>query len=175
MKPRLAALAALLAAAWGVAQPPPAVAGDAPKGGTVGKGPPQQNSQADFQVNCPEASPDGVALYRIRCPYQRGETQLRVLAPKAIEPPEERRILFILPVEAGAGTHWGDPIRAAKAAGVADKLGFIALFPTFSGLPHALMAELGIPHEFADGPQRKHHWESGWLEGAAKTLRAMLP
>ncbi len=288
---RLLTLAALVAAAW---------AGDAPQGDPVAKAPPQQNSQAEIQVTGPEAAADGTAVYRIKCPYQRGETLLRVLAPERVEPPESRRVLFVLPVEAGAATRWGDPIRAAKAAGLADKLGFVTLLPTFSDVPwycdhptdptlrqesyvlkvlvplaeklypheakrraligysksgwgafslllrnpdvfaaaaswdapmtmprpmfelgrivgtaeaferlripallrkhaeavrgakrlallgygnfpketreaHALMAELGIPHDYADGPQRKHHWESGWLEGAAKSLREMMP
>ncbi|MBI3743885.1 MAG: hypothetical protein HY261_06320 [Chloroflexi bacterium] len=35
---------------------------------------------------------------------------------------------------------------------------------------HALMDSLGIPHEWRDGPQRQHHWESGWVEDAARWL-----
>lgn len=31
---------------------------------------------------------------------------------------------------------------------------------------HALMTKLEIRHEFHDGPQREHHWNSGWLEEA---------
>ncbi|HUT33706.1 MAG TPA: alpha/beta hydrolase-fold protein [Planctomycetota bacterium] len=259
----------------------------------------QQTSQGEFQVNGPEAEPGGVVLYRIASPYQRGETQVRLLPPPKLDPPEKRRVLFVLPVEAGAGTRWGDAIRAARAAGVADRFGFVAVFPTFSALPwycdhpaeptlrqesyvlrvlvplverlyphearrralvgfsksgwgafslllrhpeafaaaaawdapmmmarpgfgmdqvvgtqeqferyrierllreraaavrgaerlglfgydsfrkdtqaaHALMAELRIPHEYADGPLRKHHWESGWLEGAVRFLRDAL-
>ncbi|MBI5799299.1 MAG: hypothetical protein HZA92_01050 [Verrucomicrobia bacterium] len=35
---------------------------------------------------------------------------------------------------------------------------------------HALLDELGIPHAYRDGPQRKHHWNTGWVEEAARWL-----
>jgi len=261
---------------------------------------PPSSPQADYHVSGPETQADGLALYRVTSPYQQGETLVRVLAPATLEPPETRRVLFVLPVEAGSATRWGDPVRAARAAGVAERHGFVALLPTFSHLPwycdhptdpvrrqesyvlkvlvplaerlcphkasrralvgysksgwgafslllrnpetfaaaaawdapmmmarpmfglgeiagtqenferlriprllrehadavrgarrlvlmgfdnfrsdtqqaHALMTRLGIPHEYADGPRRKHHWESGWLEEAVKALRELLP
>jgi len=259
----------------------------------------QQTSQGEFQVNGPEAEPGGVALYRITSPYQRGETQVRVLPPPRLDPPEKRRVLFVLPVEAGTGTRWGDAVRAARAAGVADRFGFVVVAPTFSDLPwycdhptnrrlrqesyllevvvpaiedlypheakhrgllgfsksgwgafslllrhpeafgaavawdapflmskpgygmaaivgtqanfehyriptlleqhaeavrgrkrlahfgygsfredhqrlHALMERLKIPHDYADGPQRKHHWDGGWVEEAVRMVDGML-
>jgi|SRR5579884_1025076 len=35
---------------------------------------------------------------------------------------------------------------------------------------HALMERLKIDHEYADGPQRRHDWHSGWVEGAVMFL-----
>jgi hypothetical protein len=35
---------------------------------------------------------------------------------------------------------------------------------------HELMAELGIPHDYVDGPQREHRWDSGWLGDAVRLL-----
>ena len=37
----------------------------------------------------------------------------------------------------------------------------------------ALLDELQIAHEFADGPHRKHAWNSGWLADAVKRLVAL--
>jgi hypothetical protein len=34
----------------------------------------------------------------------------------------------------------------------------------------ALLEELRIPAEYADGPSRKHLWESGWMEEAVAAL-----
>lgn len=284
---------ALMLALW-------VAAGERSHGEPMPQEKPPPDAQADYHVSGPEAEADGLAVYRVTSPYQQGETLVRVLAPARLEPPERRRVLFVLPVEAGTGTRWGDPVRAARAAGVAERHGFVALLPTFSHLPwycdhpsdpcrrqesyvlkvlvplaerlaphqasrralvgysksgwgafslllrnpatfaaaaawdaplmmarpmfgideiagtqenferlrlarllrehadavrggkrlvllgfdtfrgdtqqaHALMTQLGIPHEFANGPRRKHHWESGWLEEAVKALREMLP
>ena len=35
---------------------------------------------------------------------------------------------------------------------------------------HALLDELKIPHEYHDGPKRKHHWNSGWVHEALEFL-----
>ncbi len=35
---------------------------------------------------------------------------------------------------------------------------------------HALLDELKIPHTYRDGPQRKHHWNTGWVQEAAQWL-----
>lgn len=37
---------------------------------------------------------------------------------------------------------------------------------------HELMRQLEIPHEFRDGPQREHRWDSGWLAEAVQLLEA---
>jgi hypothetical protein len=35
---------------------------------------------------------------------------------------------------------------------------------------HSLMNDLQIPHEYRDGPQRRHDWHSGWVEEAVTLL-----
>lgn len=35
---------------------------------------------------------------------------------------------------------------------------------------HALLDELKIPHEYRDGPSRKHDWHSGWVEEEVELL-----
>ena len=35
---------------------------------------------------------------------------------------------------------------------------------------HQLLLDLQIPHEYRDGPERKHDWHSGWVEEAAGLL-----
>ena len=37
---------------------------------------------------------------------------------------------------------------------------------------HALMQKLDIRHVNRDGPQRKHHWETGWVSEAVELLFA---
>ena len=35
---------------------------------------------------------------------------------------------------------------------------------------HYRMMQLGIPHEYQDGPRRKHDWHSGWVQSAIEFL-----
>lgn len=38
----------------------------------------------------------------------------------------------------------------------------------------ALMDRLKIPHLYADGPQRKHHWDGGWVPDAVRMADELL-
>jgi len=38
---------------------------------------------------------------------------------------------------------------------------------------HALLNDLSIPHRWADGPQRRHRWDSGWVPEAVQHLVEM--
>jgi hypothetical protein len=35
---------------------------------------------------------------------------------------------------------------------------------------HAWMLKLGIKHHYEDGPERRHHWDSGWVPPAVELL-----
>src|SRR5262249_23669177 len=37
---------------------------------------------------------------------------------------------------------------------------------------HHLLQHLQIPHDYADGPERPHHWDGGWVEAAVASLLA---
>lgn len=39
---------------------------------------------------------------------------------------------------------------------------------------HSLMERLEIPHLYADGPQRKHHWDGGWVPEAVRMAEELL-
>ncbi len=40
---------------------------------------------------------------------------------------------------------------------------------------HALMLKLGVSHHYEDGPQRTHHWSSGWVPPAVQLLLQETP
>lgn len=48
--------------------------------------------------------------------------------------------------------------------------GYFDSFRSHHQRMHALLVDLGIPHTYRDGPKRRHHWESGWLEEAVGLL-----
>jgi hypothetical protein len=272
----------------------------------LAKGQPMQKDstwwslEPGVQITGPDVQADGTRLCRVRSPYQRGPTLVRTLVPRKLEPPDRRRVLFVLPVDPAMQRRWGDGLEVARKLDLANRFGFIVVAPTFSDWPwyadhpaeptlrqesymlkvvvplvgrlyphepgrralvgfsksgwgafslllrnpevfgaaaawdspmmmarprfemgriagtqenferyrisrllreraasvqkmkrlglfgygsfrkdtqgaHALMEELGIPHAYADGPRRKHHWDSGWMEEAVEALRDMLP
>lgn len=36
---------------------------------------------------------------------------------------------------------------------------------------HEVLLQLGIPHDYRDGPERSHHWESGWVTETVELLQ----
>ena len=249
-----------------------------------------------FELGPREREASGIVRYPIRSRYQATTNVLRVLEPRPLPPPHQRKLLFVLPVEAGEGKQWGDPLTQIRELDLHNKHGLIVVMPTFSALPwyadhptdpalrqerymaravvpaieklyepeqpqrllvgfsksgfgalslllrypdmftaaaawdaplmkespdnygmgpifgtqenfdryrldrqvreksrifsrqsriallgydhfredmqraHNLLEQLGIPHEWRDGPHREHHWESGWLQEAIETV-----
>lgn len=240
---------------------------------------------------------NGFVVHTVTSEFQAGPTTIHVRAPDEISPGARLPVLYLLPVEAKDEQRWGDPLAEAAKLDLANKLGVIVAYPTFSHLPwycdhptdpgirqesyflkvvvpfversyparagrdarlllgfsksgwgawslllrnpdvfgraaawdspmmmerglygmaaiagtpenferhriptllrergnslgseprlllmgydnfraptqqaHALMEELKIPHGYRDGPQRKHHWNTGWVEEAARWL-----
>ena len=262
------------------------------------KGKPGGEAMGDYQVVGHEQR-EGALWYRVRSPYQRGETAVRFLVPVKLPAAERRRVLFVLPVEPELENRFGDGLATVRKLDVAGRYGFVVVAPTFSDLPwfcdhptkaelrqetymlkvvvplaaklypheaahrgllgfsksgwgafslllrhpeafgaavawdapllmakpsygmaaivgsqanferyrvptllerhadavrgrkrlahfgygnfrkhheatHALMERLRIPHAYADGPQRRHHWDGGWVPDAARMLDALL-
>ena len=48
--------------------------------------------------------------------------------------------------------------------------GYAGAFRSHHRAMHTLLVGLSIPHAYRDGPQREHHWHSGWLEEAIAML-----
>lgn len=77
----------------------------------------------------------GEIAYRVTSPWQRGETVIRVLLPEAVTPDERLHVLFVLPVEEGEGTRWGDGLSEIRNSGLHNVQRLICVLPTFSHLP----------------------------------------
>lgn len=72
-------------------------------------------------------------LHIIRSLHQRGQTSVRVFTPA--RDIAALKTLYVLPVEAGTGTRWGDPAVEIRRLDLADKHGLLVALPTFSELP----------------------------------------
>jgi enterochelin esterase-like enzyme len=68
-------------------------------------------------------------------PFQRTPTRVRVLLPATYSPARTYRTLYVLPVEPGNGTNYGDGLRVIEKAGLQDLHDVIVVAPSFSDMP----------------------------------------
>ena len=87
------------------------------------------------RVSAAESDDNGVIIHRITCPWQNAETQIRVLVPNQIRDNERLRVVYVLPVEGGTGTRWGDGLKEIQKLKLHEKYRLICVAPTFSALP----------------------------------------
>jgi cytochrome c peroxidase len=77
----------------------------------------------------------GVLTHRIQSPYQRGETRIRVLLPEKLNEDQQYPVVYVLPVEAGEETRYGDGLAEVLKHKLHNKYQAIFVAPTFSALP----------------------------------------
>jgi len=78
---------------------------------------------------------DGVMVHEVRSPYQAGTTLIRVLLPEKLEPGRKYPVVYVLPVEAGTESRYGDGLKEVQKLGLPDRLGAVFVAPTFSHIP----------------------------------------
>lgn len=82
-----------------------------------------------------ERGPDGVVTHRVESARQSGPTDLRILLPRQIAPGRRLPVVYLLPVEAGRETRYGDGLEVARQLDVANRFGVICVAPSFAALP----------------------------------------
>lgn len=84
----------------------------------------------------PAKEENGVLVHTVRSEFQGGPTKVKVLLPKGyIASSDPKKTLYVLPVEAGDGTRWGDPVRELIKNDIATRFDLVCVVPTFSHLP----------------------------------------
>lgn len=78
---------------------------------------------------------DGFFVHSIRSEYQAEETSVRVFLPDRIQENRRYPVLYVLPVEAGNETYWGDGLVEVRKHDLANQYGLICVEPTFVQLP----------------------------------------
>jgi S-formylglutathione hydrolase FrmB len=93
--------------------------------------------RADEAVAVSEAKQDdnGFLVHEVRSPYQAKTTQIRVLRPEKIEKAKQYPVVYVLPVEAGTESRYGDGLKEVKKFDLHNKHGTVFVAPTFSSLP----------------------------------------
>src|SRR5215212_9340107 len=82
-----------------------------------------------------EKSEDGVLVHEAKSPYQAGQTKIRVLLPDTIEKGKQYPVVYVLPVEAGSESRYGDGLKEIKKLDLHNTLKAVFVAPTFSHLP----------------------------------------
>ena len=77
----------------------------------------------------------GFQVYGVESEYQRTETKIRVLLPSVFDPGREYPVVYVLPVEAGDGTRYGDGLGTIYNLGLQTRYDAIFVAPTFSDKP----------------------------------------
>jgi len=77
----------------------------------------------------------GIVIHNVTSRWQPETTRVRILAPDTEENLNARRLLLVLPVEAGTGTRWGDGLEAIRKANLHNRFNLLCVTPTFSRLP----------------------------------------
>lgn len=92
--------------------------------------------RAEEPASISEAKKDegGVLVHEVRSAYQ-GQTKIRVLLPSKLEKGKTYPVVYVLPVEAGSESRYGDGLKEVRALELNDKLSAVFVAPTFSQLP----------------------------------------
>lgn len=79
--------------------------------------------------------PDGVLVHSVRSACQPGETRIRVLLPEPVEPGRRYPVIYVLPVEAGDGRHYGVGLDVVREHDLHNRCAAVFVATTFSDLP----------------------------------------
>ena len=92
---------------------------------------------AEEPVSISEAKRDvsGVLVHEVRSPYQAKPTQIRVLLPEKAEKGKSYPVVYVLPVEAGTESRYGDGLKEVQKLDLHNKLNAIFVAPSFTHLP----------------------------------------
>jgi esterase/lipase superfamily enzyme len=82
-----------------------------------------------------QLSPSPADTHDVSSKWQTAATVIRVLAPDHIKPGHNYRVLYVLPVESGETTRWGDSMSEVVKHDLHNKYQLICVFPTFADLP----------------------------------------
>jgi S-formylglutathione hydrolase FrmB len=82
-----------------------------------------------------ERNDQGFLVHKVTSPLQSGPTEIRVLLPEQMEAGRRYTVLYVLPVEAGDKSRYGDGLAECEKHDIHNKHSIICVAPTFSDLP----------------------------------------
>ena len=93
--------------------------------------------RADETVQISESKRDemGFLVHNVQSPFQAGTTLIRVLQPDTMLNDKKYPVIYVLPVEAGMETRYGNGLSEVKKLDLHNKFGAVFVAPTFTHLP----------------------------------------
>lgn len=87
------------------------------------------------RISAAQKDSHGYLVHDVESPYQAKTTLIRVLLPEKREEGKKYRVVYVLPVEAGRESKYGDGLEEVKTLGLHNKHSLIFVAPTFAHLP----------------------------------------
>jgi hypothetical protein len=94
---------------------------------------PATSPSAEISHAKPDAS--GILVHDVRSPDQAKPTEIRVLLPGTLEEKRQYPVVFVLPVEAGRETRYGDGLAEIRQLDLHNRRQAVFVAPTFAHLP----------------------------------------
>ena len=83
----------------------------------------------------PSRDSNGFVVYRVRSDYQEGITKIRVLLSDGLATGEAYPVVYVLPVESGEGSAYGDGLLTVKRLGLQSQHRALFVAPTYWRTP----------------------------------------
>jgi Putative esterase len=83
----------------------------------------------------PKKNDHGFLCHTVQCEFQAGRTEIQVLLPERLEKDKRYPVVYVLPVEAGTESRFGNGLLEVKKLELHNKHGLIFVQPTFAQLP----------------------------------------
>lgn len=93
------------------------------------------DGEAEVSASPGVADEKGFLVHKIDSPYQAGQTEIRVLLPDQMEEGKQYPVIYVLPVEAGQESRYGDGLLEVQKHKLHNQHQAIFVAPTFSQLP----------------------------------------
>jgi S-formylglutathione hydrolase FrmB len=108
--------------------------------------PADQGKAQTVTVSEARTDANGFLVHEVQSPYQAGKTEIRILLPDKVEKDKRDPVVYVLPVEAGKESRYGDGLVEVKKNDLHNKLRAVFVAPTFSHLPwyanHPMKADI---------------------------------
>lgn len=92
-------------------------------------------AEEKIQVSPGERTDDGFVVHQVESSYQSPSTLIRVLLPEPLDATKRYPVVYVLPVEAGVESRYGDGLKEIQTRHLQNKFQVVCVAPTFSHLP----------------------------------------